>query len=316
MGYWITAAVLVVLLAAFFGVCRMIGKKFLKNLARKNPGEKFTPDIDISFYKNGPLPKLAEKGMAYMDTLPQEDVYITSRDGLKLHALLIPAGDSPKNFVLGIHGFQSHARNEFAPHIAYYHSLGYSMLLPDDRAHGYSEGQFITMGVKDRLDCVDWAKYLVERFGDDCRILLHGVSMGGATVLSASAEEELPKQVIGAVSDCGFTCVEEAFAAQVQHLFHIPPAFPVRVCRWYAKHRAGFDFEEARPIDQVKKAKIPIFFVQGVEDCMVPCDMARRLYEACTSPKELLMVEKASHAESIALDPEGYHRGIEKLLNR
>ena len=314
MGLWIALAVVFLLLLAFFLLCRMIGGRFVRNLSRQNPGERFTPDIDISFYTNGPLPALAEKGLAYMDSRPQEEIDITSHDGLRLHGVLFPAEGGTKNFVLGIHGFQSHARNEFAPHIEFYHSQGFSMLLPDDRAHGLSEGQYITMGVKDRLDCVDWANYLVERFGSDCRILLHGVSMGGATVLSASAEKTLPPQVIGVVSDCGFTCVEEAFSAQIQSLYHISPAFPVAVCRWFAKHKADFDFREARPSDQVKEAKVPIFFVQGVEDCMVPQEMARRLYEACGSRKELLLVEGASHAESIALDPEGYHRGILNLL--
>ena len=314
MAVWITLAVLAVLLLLALGVCHLIGKKFLRNLTRKNPGEAFTADFDISFYQKSPLRKLAQDGMDYMETLPCEDVYITSQDGLKLHATLFPAGEKPKAFVLGIHGFQSHARNEFGPHIAYYRSLGFSMLLPDDRAHGYSEGQYITMGVKDRRDCVEWAKYLVKRFGPDTRILLHGVSMGGAAVLSASGESDLPSQVIGVVSDCGFTCVEEAFAFQVQNLYHVPSVVPVLVTRWYAKHRAGFDFDEARPIDQVKKARVPILFAQGAEDCIVPAWMAQKLYDACTAPKKLLLVPGASHAESVAIDPAGYHKAIEELF--
>ena len=314
MTIWIVLAVVLVLALAALLLFRFIGKKFLKNLKRKNPGEKFTADFDVSFYQNSPLRKLAQDGMDYMATLPHEDVTITSRDGLKLHATLFPAEGNTKNFVLGIHGFQSHAWNEFGPHIAYYRSLGFGMLLPDDRAHGLSEGPYITMGVKDRMDCVDWAKYLVSRFGPDTRILLHGVSMGGATVVSASGEADLPPQVFGVVSDCGFTCVKEAFAFQVHSIFHMPPAIPVMVSQWYAKHRAGFDFAEARPIDQVRKARVPILFAQGEEDCIVPAWMAQKLYDACTSPKKLLLVPGASHAESVAIDPEGYHKAIEQLF--
>ena len=314
MGIWIALAVILLLLIAFVYLCRMIGRKFLKNFSRKNPGEKFTADIDVSFYTNGPLAPVAKAGMAYMETLPHEDVTITSRDGLRLHAELFPAEDHPRKIVLGIHGFQSHARNEFAPHIEWYRSRGWSMLLPDDRAHGLSEGQYITMGVKDRLDCLDWCRYLVERFGPDCQILLHGVSMGGATVVSASGEEGLPPQVMGIISDCGFTAVAEAFSAQIRSMYHIPPAFPLMVCRWFAKHRAGFDFNEARPIDQVRKAKVPMLFAQGADDIMVPQEMARRLYEACPGRKELLLVDHANHAESIAVDPEGYHAAMERLF--
>ena len=310
----VLCGILLLLLVGFLLLCNKVGCIFVKNLSRKNPGEKFSADIDVSFYEKSPVRKLAQEGLAYMDALPQEDVYITSQDGLKLHATVFPAEDSPKKFVLGIHGFQSHARNEYAPHIAFYRSIGFSMLLPDDRAHGYSEGQYITLGVKDRLDCVSWAKYLVERYGEDIQILLHGVSMGGATVLSASGEADLPPQVIGVVSDCGFTSVEAAFTHELQSMFHIPPALPVKICGWYAKHKAGFDFNEARPIDQVKKAKVPIFFVQGADDFLVPQEMARQLYESCSAPKRLLIVEHANHAESIAIDPEGYHQAIHELF--
>lgn len=312
---WIVLIAVVVLAAAFLALCHTIGANFTRNLKRHEPGEKFTQDIDISFYTNGPLPKLAAEGMKYMETLEHKDVYITSEDGLKLHAALFSAPEGSDNYVIGIHGFQSHALNEFAPHIEFYRSIGFGMLLPDDRAHGDSEGQFITMGVKDRRDCVCWAKYLVSRFGPETKILLHGVSMGGATVLSASGENDLPKQVIGTVSDCGFTSAKESFECQIKNMYHIPPEFPVRVCQWYAKHRAGFDFNEARPIDQVAHAKVPILFVQGKDDIMVPEFMAHKLYDACSSPKKLLVVENANHAESIAADPEGYHRAIHEMFD-
>ena len=312
---WIVLAAVLLLLAGFLGLCHKIGSNFLGNLKRKNPGEIFNANIDVSFYTNGPLPKLAEAGITYMKTLPREDVFIPSEDGLKLHATLFPAPDGANQFVIGIHGFQSHAWSEFAPHIEFYQSIGFGMLLPDDRAHGESEGQYVTMGVKDRRDCISWARYLTGRFGEDTKLLLHGVSMGGATVLSASGEKDLPAQVQGVVSDCGFTSAKESFGCQIESLYHIPPAFPVRVCQWYAKHRMDFDFMEARPIDQVRNTKVPVLFVQGAKDIMVPEFMAHRLCEACGSPKKkLLIVDEANHAESIAYNPEGYHQAIHELF--
>ena len=314
MAVWIVTAVLILAVLAGIFLFRCVGKMFLKNISRKNPGEKFSADIDVSFYKNSPVNKLAADGMAYMKTLTREEVSISSEDGLRLHAVLFPAGSSPGKFVIGIHGFQSHALNEFGPHIEFYRSCGFSMLLPDDRAHGYSEGRYITMGVRDRRDCISWAKYLAERFGPDIKILLHGVSMGGATVLSAVGEDDLPPQVIGIVSDCGYTCVKDALAVQIRNLMHVPPAVPVKICQWYAKHRAGFDFNEARPIDQVRKAGAPVFIVQGADDVLVPRHMAEELYEACSSENKLLIVEHANHAESIAADPDGYHGAMHELF--
>ena len=305
-----------ILLILFLGLCHLIGKQFLGNLKKRQPGEKFNvKNMDISFYTNGPLAKIAKNGLAYIDTLEKEDVYIESFDHLKLHGYLFMLNQNSKKFLIGVHGFQSHALNEFAPHIRYYQEKGFNLLLVDDRAHGYSEGEYITMGVKDRLDVINWAKYLVEEYGTDIKILLHGVSMGAATVLSTSSEKGLPTQVKGIISDCGFSSNEAAFANQIKTLYKINPNLILKICKWYAKHRAGFDFAEARPIDQVKNSRVPILFVQGVNDFMVPKQMAVDLYTACSSKKKLLLVEGANHAESIAINPNGYHRAIEELFD-
>ena len=311
---WILLAVVVLLLVGFLALCRTIGNHFMENLRHRRPDEKFNEDIDVSFYMNGPLPKLSEAGIAYMKTLPHEDVYIRSEDGLKLHATLFPAPDGQAKYVIGIHGFQSKAWSEYSTHIKFYQSIGFGMLLPDDRGHGESEGAFATMGVKDRRDCISWANYLIMRFGDQTKLLLHGVSMGGATVLNASGEDDLPQQVLGIISDCGFTSAREAFESQIESLYHISGVFPVKVCHWYTKHKAHYDFTEVEPINQVKKATVPILFVQGEKDIMVPASMAQRLYDACPSKKKLLLVKEANHAESIAYDPDGYHEAIHTMF--
>ena len=253
--------------------------------------------------------------MKLMKTLPSEDAYITSRDGLKLHAYMFPAEQGTKKFVLGIHGYRSYSRPEYAPYIEFYRSLGYSMLLPDDRAHAPSEGEYVGFGVLDRLDCVDWAKYLVKTYGEDVEILLHGVSMGGATVLAASGEADLPSQVKGIVSDCGFTSAWDVLSFQMKEMMHLPvqPLLPQveKICQ----KKAGFNFHEYEPIEQVKKAKVPILFVQGAKDEMVPAHMAQELYDACPTEKRLLMVEEAAHGESIAFSPEEYHAAICELFD-
>ena len=306
----VIALPLLVLLAA-----KAIAENFKKNLRKRGPGEDFGTKTDVTVYKNSPFPKAVEDAREYMKTIKREEVYTTSEDGLKLHAAFFPAEGPSKGFVIGIHGFQSFDWFELVPHISYYHSIGFHVLLPQDRAHGESEGDYVTMGVKDRRDCISWVHYLTDRFGEDSNILLHGVSMGGATVLSASGEEDLPKQVVGIVSDCGYTDAKAAFENQIQSLYHIPPAFPVKVCAWVAKHEMGYDLSEARPINQVKKARVPILFVQGEKDIMVPKPMVDALYEACSAPKKLFLVPNANHAESVALDPEGYHAAMEEMFH-
>ena len=267
-------------------------------------------------YVGTPHYNVSRAGMAIMKTLPCEDLTMTSRDGLKLHAYLFPAeGESAKKkFVIGVHGYKSYSRPEYGPYIEFYRSLGYSMVLPDDRAHAPSEGKYIGFGVLDRLDCVDWAKTLVKTYGEDIEIRLHGVSMGGATVLAASGEEDLPKQVKGIVSDCGFSQAWDVLSYELKEMAHFPVKPFLPICEKICEHRAGFNFHDFAPVDQVKKSKTPILVVHGTKDPMVPVRMAQEIYDAIASRKRLLIVPEAGHGESIAFAPDEYHQAIREFF--
>ena len=268
------------------------------------------------YYVDTPHYKVSRAGMALLKTLPSEDVYITSRDGLKLHAYLFKAAnqENPKKFVLGIHGYKSYSRPEYAPYAEFYRSLGFTLLLPDDRAHAPSEGKYIGFGVLDRLDCVDWAKYLVKNYGEDIEIFLHGVSMGGSTVIAASAEADLPKQVRGVIADCAFSSAMEIVNYHLKETAHLPAKYIIPKLEKICEKKAGFNFHDYTPLEQIKKAKIPFLFVQGNKDTMVPPFMVHELYENCPTEKHLLLAENAGHGESIAFEPDEYHREIKNLF--
>lgn len=267
------------------------------------------------FYVDSPHYKVSRAGMALMDKLPHEDHEMINREGLKLHAHMYPVEENKKKFLLGIHGYKSYARPEFGPYVEFYQSLGFNLVLPDDRAHGPSQGKYIGFGVLDRLDCIDWAKWIVNTYGDDVEILLHGVSMGGATVLSASGEEELPGQVIGTVADCGFSSGWEILKYQLQEAAHLPWKLFLPALEKVCKILAGYDFHTVTAEQEVSHAKVPILFVQGGKDQMVPAWMVDVLYNACSSPKRKLFVPQAGHAESIAFEPEKYHRAIREFFH-
>ena len=78
------------------------------------------------------------------------------------------------------------------------------LLLCDLRAQGDSEGEFSTLGVLEKYDCLDWVEWAQNRFGDKNPIFLMGVSMG-ASIVMMSSDLELPDSVYGIIDDCGFT---------------------------------------------------------------------------------------------------------------
>lgn len=225
----------------------------------------------------------------YMLSQPHEDVWMESYDGLKLHATWFPQGDK-KKIVICFHGYTSQGMKDYIGLSGYYLKQGYSMLLVDERAHGESEGTYIGFGCLDRKDAMLWIRWVVKNCGKNAQILLHGTSMGGATVLMASGLE-LPGQVKGIISDCGFTSPKEVFTHVLKHMIHLP-AFPMmQMADWINRKKAGYGLDQCNAASEVRKAKVPILLIHGSADTFVPCSMCETIYENCASPKQKLIVE-------------------------
>ncbi|MGN1126166.1 MAG: alpha/beta hydrolase, partial [Ruminococcus sp.] len=243
---------------------------------------------------------------------PHDDVYITSKDGLKLHGTYFPVGDE-KKIVICFHGYTSEGMKDYIALSDYYIKKGYSMLLVDERSHGQSEGEYIGFGYLDRFDAVSWIDFILEKLGEDVQILLHGTSMGGATVLMASGLE-LPKQVKGIISDCGFTSPKYVFTHVLHSMYHLP-AFPViPITNIVNRKKAGYGMDDCNAAREVKKAKVPILFIHGDADTFVPCSMCEEIYENCASPKKKLIVKGAAHAESYYKDTEAYESALNDFI--
>jgi hypothetical protein len=220
------------------------------------------------------LPFMEENRQWFLSQ-PHEDVYIQSEDGLKLHGTYFP-GKDPKRAVICFHGYTSRGLNDYPSLARFYMGCGLGVLTVDERAHGDSEGTYIGFGCLDRLDAKKWMEYMAGRLGEDCEILLQGISMGAATV-DMAVGLELPPQVKGAVSDCAFTSAKEVFTSVLKTTYHMP-AFPLMdLSDRMAKKEAGYGLDECNARDEVKKAKIPMLFIHGSKDTFVPCSMVHEL---------------------------------------
>lgn len=254
-----------------------------------------------------------EKMLAGIDRLcaiPSERWEITSDDGLKLVGRFYP-GDPGKPVVLFFHGYRSTAERDSSGGSQFCRQKGYSMLLADQRCHGESEGRTITFGIRERQDCKRWAEEIVDRLGTDVKILLAGVSMGAATVLSA-AELELPEQVKGIWADCGYASTAEVLKHTARRWGW--PEWPAyQLVRLGARLYGGFSVTESSAVEAVKHTELPILLVQGTEDTMVPCDMASEIQAACGGPVTLLTVRGAEHGISYYVNTPAYHAALEKF---
>lgn len=253
----------------------------------------------------------AEEKKWYAHT-EHEPTEITSIDGLKINGIYIPAPKPSKKVALIAHGY-SGSLKDMAPFAKLFHDLEFNILVADARGHGTSDGNYIGFGWHERMDYIQWINQVIEKYGKNCEIVLFGISMGGATVLNVSGEG-LPKQVKAIIEDCGFSSVEEEITYQLKTMYKLPKFPLVQITSLITKLKAGYWFEEASSLEQVKKNQIPTLFIHGDADDFVPTSMVYDLYEANASEKELYIVPGAKHAYAYVTNKDKYQHTVSAFL--
>ena len=180
---FIVLGVLAALLVLLFAVCGVI----FKQLVWQNPFP--TPKWFAKFIAGAGAPDNyahdMETARKALDALPIETVWLHAPDGAKLCGhVLVPKKPNGK-LVLACHGARSSGLGEFCQSAPFYYENGYTLVMPDHRGCGESDGKYMGYGTHESKDTFLWVNYSKARF-PDCAIFLLGVSMGGATVLMMS----------------------------------------------------------------------------------------------------------------------------------
>ncbi len=254
-----------------------------------------------------------EKTSSWLNSISKKEINIQSNDKLQLFASEFKLSNESNKWIILVHGYTSEQSSiyDIARH---YSDKGYNVLTPDLRAHGLSEGKYVGMGWLDKNDLLLWIDYLLKNYRNS-EIILHGVSMGAATVMMASGEN-LPTNVKLIVEDCGYTSVWDIFSFELKLRFNLS-TFPVlNAASFITNVRTGYNYNEASSIDQIKKSVTPILFIHGNADEFVPVNMAYKLYDNANINKELIIVDGAGHAESRLADEELYYGSIFSFIDK
>ncbi len=244
---------------------------------------------------------------AETEKMDSEDLFITSRDGLRLHGKYYEyAPDAPIEIMF--HGYRGSAQRDLSGGVQRCFKLGHSALIVDQRCSNISDGNVITFGIKEHEDCLQWTDAVIRRFGSDVRIILTGISMGATTVLLA-AGKPLPQNVIGVLADCGYTGAK-AIIQKVIRDMKLPDKLLYPFVRLGARIFGGFDPDAITVPQALKNCTVPVIFIHGEADLFVPCQMSRENYEACPGKKALLTIPGAGHGLSYVVDPERYFAGV------
>lgn len=200
-----------------------------------------------------------------------------------------------------------------------YARMGFTVLVPSQRAQDLSEGRYVGMGWLERNDLLNWIDLIVSSDAD-ARILLYGGSMGAATVMMTTGDPRLPRNVVSAIVDSGYTSARMVFIDSLRHSSRLPKplaAVCVDAAGLFCKHYAGYDFSEATCLQSLRHTVIPMLFIHGEQDDIVSSRFLKINYEACSSiDREKLMVPDARHMEASVVDPELYWNTVKAFIKR
>lgn len=257
--------------------------------------------------------QLLSRTEAWLEKAERRKIQVRTSDGYLLTAAEFPveAGD---RWVLLLHGYTGW-KEEMYQFACWYHQQGYSVLVPDLRCQGESEGDFIGMGWTDHYDCELWIAHILEQ-APEAQIVLHGQSMGAATALLMAGSPEVSEHIRAVVSDSAYTSAYEMFGHKITEWFHLPAALFVDSACVMLRIRGGYDLRDASPLRAVAASGIPTLFIHGDEDRMIDVNMSYELFEAASCEKELFIVEGAGHAQAQDKAPDDYYERISEFLGR
>lgn len=260
------------------------------------------------------------KGRRWMNEHPERtDWFEMSEDDLRIHANFIssPNPDGDHRYAICVHGYSDTSESVGQYAQVYRDKYGMNVLMPDLRGHGRSEGTYVGYGYHDRLDMIVWIDRILRR-DPKAMIILHGISMGAATVMMTTGEQ-LPSNVKACIEDAGYSTALEEFAQVYNSLEEKPPVSAdvlLPLLRGIARFRAGYDLGKASPYEAVQRSKTPTLFIHGEEDSFIPCWMMNKLFEAAACEKMSMLVPGAEHVMSVVADPEGYWNKVDCFLHQ
>ncbi len=271
------------------------------------------------FSENGtsarhPFRERIEKIAKSVCELPHEDRYLTSYDGLKLHASLYRVNRA-KGLIICVHGFHSRAEKDFASLYYYYIQNGYHVLLVDQRSHMESEGKYAAYGAQERFDLRDWIADCVQLFGRDFPIWLHGQSMGAATCMMVS-DMPLYANIRGIIDDSGFDSPISEMKYIYRSNFHFPVYPGVWFIALYCKLVIRMSPYKYSAVKSLQHTTIPCLFIHGDADDMVPLASGLKAYQACASEKELWILPGCGHCAAAWVAGEEYEKRLTDFLKK
>ncbi len=299
----VVAMVVLIALAGLYAIYRVA---FYYNAEGKSPYD-YNVTEQIALIK-----EQLDNGIQALLQEPYTDVETVAHDGIVLRAKYYQyAMDAP--LVICMHGYQGDSVRDFSGSFYIYKRMGYNILLVDQRAHGRSQGHTTTFGNKEHLDCLSWVAY-AEKSLNAQAIVLTGVSMGGATVINASAKA--PQSVKCVIADCPYDTPRNIITTVMSSVLKSKARLLYPIVKCSARLYARCDIDAYSPLSAIPNAVVPVMLIHGDADDFVPPSMSIAIHDVAPAKSSLQLIPNAGHTLSRLVAPELYEQLVRDFIQQ
>ena len=240
-----------------------------------------------------------------------EDATITAPDGAVLRGWTLRPEHGNGDAVILLHGLGDN-RLGMIGYAQLFLVHGYTVLLPDARAHGMSEGPIATYGLLERSEVRQWFDFLGVHYAPRC-IFGFGESMGAAQLLQSL---DSGTHFCAVAAESPFASLREIAYDRMGQPLHLGPwvgrtilraVVEVAVLRTLWKY--GLSINRISPEDVVARTAIPVLLIHGQEDSNIPVRHSR-LIHARNPSTQLWEVPGADHCGALSTAPEEFERRL------
>ena len=302
---WILLGILGFLILLFFiGLYVVYRSTYYTPVKGQNNDFVFTPDTEK--YCDMDEVKMMVKRMV---DYPYESINTLSFDKHKLVARLYRQNSN--TVVIMFHGYRGTPCRDFSGGAYDMIQRGYNVILVSERGHYGSEGHSITFGVREQKDVKSWIDYALREFGEHIRIVLVGISMGGATVLMGSNQLREGDLVI---ADCPYSTPKEVISSTLKVFLKLNPKIFYPVANLALLVFGHTNLNNCDANINVANSKAKFLIIHGEIDTLVPYQFSKRVAESNPEKVQYELFPNAEHGISYMIDKKRYQKLVTDFL--
>ena len=237
---------------------------------------------------------------------------IQNTEGKELSVLEIKNEHVSHSYMVVCHqyGGSPLSMEEYAKH---FYDLGFNIILPYMRGHGESPYKNISFGWGDRFDIVEVVEYITKN-DKQAKIALFGVSLG-ANAVTLAASEALPENVRLIIADSCYTSVEDLMSEHIKNQTPLSSLLVPKLISAFSKSKFGESLKSADTIAKIGNIELPVMFINGENDTVVPSLVGKKLYENCEAEGvEEVIVENGNHGRNLTADKDDYWTNVDAFI--